>query len=267
MKFASHDMLRELPRWSVLLGMFAFGQMALVGLAANNAIIPYGVRIWQTDEGLPQNSVYAIAQTSDGFLWVGTHEGLARFDGVRFTVVDADAAPELKQGWITALHAARDGSLWIACDGFGATRLKDGTFTRYAETNGLPNNQTRCFAEGRDGSIWVGTEGGLARWQGDEIKSFTDKSGLPDISIRGICEDQHGIMRVATRRGLSSLTKDGYIGSVNFGLGTVANALKSVCEDRQGNIWVSSNEGVTCESASGRTFYSVSEGLPDKPVG
>jgi len=55
--------------------------------------VDYNVRIWQTDDGLPQNSVHAIAQTTDGYLWVGTHEGLARFDGIRFKVIDDPAAP------------------------------------------------------------------------------------------------------------------------------------------------------------------------------
>src|SRR5687767_6979859 len=72
----------------------------------------YSVRVWQTDDGLPQNSVHAITQSADGYLWVGTHEGLVRFDGVRFTPVEEET---LKHGWITALCAAGDGSLWIAC--------------------------------------------------------------------------------------------------------------------------------------------------------
>ena len=77
---------------------------------------------------MPQNSVFAITQTTDGYLWAGTREGLARFDGLRFTVVDDKAAPHLRHGWITALCAARDGSLWIACDGVGVTRLKEGVW-------------------------------------------------------------------------------------------------------------------------------------------
>src|SRR5437899_6718047 len=74
---------------------------------------PYNVRVWQTEEGLPQNSVYALVQTPDDYIWVGTREGLARFDGVRFTLPDEKAAPELRHGWIYALCLARDGTLWI----------------------------------------------------------------------------------------------------------------------------------------------------------
>src|SRR5260221_14624563 len=110
MKRASHALDFA---WAILLLVFLFSRSAL---AITDLITQYSVRIWQTDDGLPQNSVYAIAQTPDGYLWVGTHEGLARFDGIHFTVFDDPAAPELRRGWITALCTTKDGSLWIAVD-------------------------------------------------------------------------------------------------------------------------------------------------------
>src|SRR2546427_8144483 len=160
MKRIGHDLLLAMPGWMLLVSLLCFLEMGFSapsfvksttegGPGSTKAAIPYSVRIWQADDGLPQNSVYAIAQTPDGYLWVGTHEGLTRFDGVRFTLVDDPVAPELKHGWITALCAGSDGSLWIACDGSGVTRLKDGVFSRFSEVNGLPSNQTRCLFEAR----------------------------------------------------------------------------------------------------------------------
>src|SRR5438552_10338573 len=130
MKQAGHEFVLPMHRLVLIFVPLLLAQADLA--APTNAISSYSVRIWQTDDGLPQNSVYAIAQTSDGYLWVGTHEGLARFDGLRFTAVDEPAAPELKHGWITALCAGSDGSLWIACDGSGVTRLKDGVFSHFS---------------------------------------------------------------------------------------------------------------------------------------
>src|ERR1035438_692049 len=104
--------------------------LVVSGVAATNVITTYGVRTWQTDDGLPQNSVYSIAQTGDGYIWVGTGDGLARFDGVRFTVLDEKAPPELQHGSITALCADRDGSLWIGCDGYGVAHWKEGKLDR-----------------------------------------------------------------------------------------------------------------------------------------
>src|SRR4051794_8420612 len=89
-------------------------------------------RTWQTDDGLPHNTIQAITQTTDGYLWVGTREGLARFDGHQFVVFDAKNTPEIKGRLVFALCAARDGSLWIGFDdGGGVTRWKDGKFRHY----------------------------------------------------------------------------------------------------------------------------------------
>jgi two-component sensor histidine kinase len=82
--------------------------------------------------------------------------------------------------------------------------------------------------------------------------------------VRAICQDHEGKIRVATGRGLSSINEEGNISTMNFGMGSVSNSLKGVCEDSKGNIWVSSNEGVTREGENDRAFYSQNEGLPDK---
>src|SRR5690349_7563285 len=99
----------------VLMACFCCGHFSLK--AATNIPSAYSARVWQTDDGLPQNSVHAIAQTPEGYLWVGTKEGLTRFDGARFTQVDQKEAPELKHGSVSALCVARDGSLWVGIEG------------------------------------------------------------------------------------------------------------------------------------------------------
>src|SRR6266496_5607845 len=156
----------------IALGILLTAGLAASASAATNGFIPYSVRIWQTDDGLPQNSVYAIAQTADGYLWVGTHEGLARFDGVNFRSVDEKTVPELKHGWITALCAPAGGGLWVACDGSGVTCLTGDKTFRLTEADGLPSNQSRCLCEGRDGSIWIGSEGGLTRFLNGKLTNF-----------------------------------------------------------------------------------------------
>ena len=238
--------------------------------AAPQGIQDYSVRMWQSDDGLPQNSVFAITQTSDGYLWVGTHEGLARFDGVRFSLLDEKVAPELNHGWITGLCATRDGSLWIACDGYGIAHLSKQGCSHFSQAEGLLSNQTRCLLEGPDGSLWIGTEGGLSRFKDGKFTNFTVKNGLGDNSIRALCQDLQGNLRVATRRGLSSLSSEGNLSTLNFGIGSIANALRCVCVDRQGNVWVGANDGINCavaepkDGTGARRFYGLNEGLPDR---
>jgi ligand-binding sensor domain-containing protein/two-component sensor histidine kinase len=249
-------------RWCALV-------LALASGAKTAAVLPgealrFTVRVWQSDDGLPHNSVFAIAQTPDGYLWVGTREGLARFDGVRFTPVSEPGVGELRQGWITALLAARDGSLWIACDSKGVLRWKNGVFTRLSDTNGLPANHPRCLFESSDGAIWIGDEAGLTRWRDGRLRVFRRQDGLGHNTVRAICEDPNGLIRVATSRGLSTIKGDEVVGTMHFSPTAVGDAIKAVCFDRQGNLWVCSNEGVTRIGPDGRVSYGVKEGLPDR---
>ena len=237
---------------------------ALGAFGSTNSIARYSVRIWQSDDGLPHNSVWAVTQGAHGYLWVGTQQGLVRFDGLRFVGLDESAPAELRRGWITALCVTADESLWIGCEGYGLARMKGGSFAHFGEAEGLPSLHISTLVPSHDGSIWIGTEGGITRFKDGKFTTFTDKSGLGNNSVRAICQDHEGKIRVATGRGLSSINDAGDISTMNFGMGAVSNSLKGVCEDSKGNIWVSSNEGVTREGQNGRAFYRQSEGLPDK---
>ena len=258
---------RPLRPWARLCGLLFLAGLGCNGRGAT-AIGPlsYNIRIWQTDDGLPQNSVFTLAQTPDGYLWVGTHEGLARFDGEHFFVVDEPQAPELKHGWITALCLCRDGSLWIASDGNGLTRLKGGTVAHFTEAQGLPSNQTRCLLEAGDGALWVGTENGVACYRNGQFTRFTDRQGLGDNSVRALCQDRQGIIRVATKRGLSSLSKPGRFSNLMLGTNWNANAARYVCEDSQGNIWVGATEGLNCLGGKQKRVYGPGDGLADRVI-
>jgi ligand-binding sensor domain-containing protein/two-component sensor histidine kinase len=234
-----------------------------VAFGSTNSIARYSVRIWQSDDGLPHNSVWAVTQGAHGYLWVGTQQGLVRFDGLRFVALDESAPVELRRGWITALCVTPDESLWIGCEGYGLARMKGGSFTHFGEGEGLPSLHISALVPSRDGSVWIGTEGGITRYKEGKFTTFTDKSGLGNNSARAICQDHEGKIRVATGRGLSSINDEGNVSTMNFGIGTTANSLKGVCEDSKGNIWVSSNEGITREGQNSRDFYSQNKGLPD----
>ena len=116
------------------------------------------------ENGLPQNSVHAVAQTRDGFVWLGTEAGLVRFDGVGFAVFDRSSKPALPSGDIRCLLAGKDGALWVGT-AEGLARLKDGVMTMFTTANGLAANRIREIAETTDGTLWVETEQGLARFE------------------------------------------------------------------------------------------------------
>jgi ligand-binding sensor domain-containing protein/two-component sensor histidine kinase len=266
MKDAGHDLGLARQRLALMLWPLFLVVGACSAAVLTNGVVPYSVRTWQTDDGLPQNSVYAITQSREGYLWVGTHEGLARFDGVRFASLGDNAPLELKHGWITALCSGRDGSLWIGCDGYGLARLKEGKFTRFSEADGLLSNQIRCLLEGRDGALWIGSEAGVTRYRDGKFSNFTEKHGLASNIVRGLCEDHQGNLRIATARGLCRLDKEGTISTFNIMLGRPANSLKFVCEDHHGRIWTGSTEGLNSVDGETIVTYGVAQGLPDMIV-
>src|SRR5580765_8435676 len=100
-------------------------------LDAARTLTQYVHRIWQTQQGLPQPSVYAVVQTSDGRLWLGTQTGLVRFDGVRFTTVGESGGVTLADVWVTQLVKDRAHALWIGTDASGIFRLQNGSLTRF----------------------------------------------------------------------------------------------------------------------------------------
>src|SRR6185295_9066778 len=96
--------VRQEARRSLVLGAIALGALLGAtqarGLDAAGAPAHFGHDAWDSDAGLPQNSVQVILQTRDGYFWIGTQEGLVRFDGVRFTVFDSRNTPALQDDWV-----------------------------------------------------------------------------------------------------------------------------------------------------------------------
>ena len=250
--------------WAVCLFWLFSGVAKSSGAPVDS--VRYDVRAWQTDEGLPQNSVNAIAQTQDGFLWVGTREGLARFDGVRFTIVDEPSAPHLRQAWITTLCATRDGSLWIASESNGVTRLQNGVFRHYGKADELAEVQIQCLLESRNGGLWIGGETGLVRFKDGRFTVFSGNDLLRNNSVKALCEEPDGILRVATVTGLVSVNADGVVSANNFGIGTVAGVLKSVCRDRQGRLWLGATDGLMCLADGKWGSYAANKSLPEKII-
>jgi ligand-binding sensor domain-containing protein len=116
----------------------------------------YVLDTWQTADGLPENSAVAIARTPDGYLWIGTEEGLARFDGVRFTVFDHSNEPAIPSKSIYALHVDRGGKLLIGTSD-GMAVLENGRFKPFGKALGLDHGGIRAIIEDKAGRIWVGT--------------------------------------------------------------------------------------------------------------
>lgn len=171
---------------------------------------PFLITQWTTENGLPQNSVTSIAQTADGYLWLGTFGGLARFDGVRFTIFNSANTPALPNSRITALHLGRDGSLWIGAENGAITRLQQGRFSLFTRLQPLARGSIfiRAMYEDRQGDLWVGADefAGLRRFRaGDAARQeyYDARHGLSQSTVHSICEDRDGRLWVSASNGLA----------------------------------------------------------------
>ncbi|MBA2494842.1 MAG: hypothetical protein H0V31_09135 [Acidobacteria bacterium] len=120
---------------------------------------------WTTDNGLPQNSVYSILQTADGHIWLTTLDGLARFDGVRFTVFNKSNTKNLPSSRFIKIFAEADDTLWICTEESGLVRYQNGEFQTFTTADGLPSNNLREILKDTDGSLLIFTENGIARFR------------------------------------------------------------------------------------------------------
>jgi ligand-binding sensor domain-containing protein/signal transduction histidine kinase len=147
----------------------------------------YRVETWQSDSGLPQNTVTAITQTPDGYLWVGTLGGLARFDGAQFKVFNGANAPALGNGRIRSLSVGRAGALWVTTAEGALARFAGGQFT--VEQPPVPNGARPVFLEAMEddaGAVWLATAAGeVARWSGGRYSVLLSNANVADLELHG----------------------------------------------------------------------------------
>lgn len=150
------------------------------GQTASTPNDEYLETVWTTEQGLPQNSVNAIIQSRDGYLWLGTFGGLARFDGIKFTTYNSGNTPGLKNNRILSLFESRDGTIWIGTQSGEVMTFKDGIGKTYTTADGLVNGFVWAIGEDAEGNIWAGNDVGLSRFENGHFKTYTKEDGLPD---------------------------------------------------------------------------------------
>lgn len=167
----------------------------------------YSHRIWRAEDGLPRNRIQAIEQTPDGYLWIATSGGLARFDGVRFVVFDSSNTPALRDESILSLLPARDGSLWAGTEGGGLVHYSGGAFTSFGTAEGLTNGFVRALGEDNAGNLWVGTDRGFFRMvDGHFVRLDHGTPQSPFASAVQILTDKQQRVWVGTQAGLLTVS-------------------------------------------------------------
>ncbi|MEP7342768.1 MAG: two-component regulator propeller domain-containing protein, partial [Acidobacteriota bacterium] len=221
----------------------------------------HNIDAWRQPQGLPQNTVLAILQTRDGYLWIGTKGGVARFDGVRFTTFDDRDKNQLRDSEVWALAEGDDSSLWIGTFGGGLSRFKDGKFTVYTTKDGLANDFITSLCKDGEGSIWIGTHGGLSRFKNGLFTNYTVKDGLVHNAVRGLYADTDGGIWVGGAYGGLSYFKDGKgVTQAAQGLSLETEVI-SICRTRDNDLWIATSDGLFRLRDGKSKKYTTNEGL------
>lgn len=250
------------------IGLFAAG--AAEGLEPGKRLSQYGLDVWQQEQGLPQNTVQAVLRGRDGYLWLGTQEGLVRFDGARFTTYDRRNTPELKHNSILALAQAPDGTLWAGTNGGGILcRHRNGTFSSIGTAEGLGTPIVWSIAFDASGDAWVGGDGnGVQRFSGGRaVQRIGRREGLPVEQVRVLAFDPAGALWVGTTGGGAAVVRGGRVERV-YGEDVLGSGLvRGLAPGAGGSVWVAtSGGGLTLVKDGATTSYRESNGFPSDQV-
>ncbi|BCT93805.1 hypothetical protein LYSHEL_28320 [Lysobacter helvus] len=187
----------------------------------------YFREVWTTREGLPHNQVNAIAQTPDGYLWFGTWEGLVRYNGLEFHVIDRSNTPALRDNGVRSIRVAPDGALVVGTSRGGVSVLQNGTWRTWGKAQGLSQDEIMDAVRDQRGRLWVATESA----------------------------------------GLTRVDPDGHVQVYSQGHGLPSNVTFGLVRDRDDSIWLSTAAGIVHFAGSGRiVVYDHHDGLPDAPI-
>lgn len=228
-----------------------FGCLFVCALGAD-AAAELRLTHFTTSNGLPQNTVSAIAQTRDGYLWFGTYDGLVRYDGVRFTIFDKGNTPGIRSNQILAIREDSEGTLWIGTGEGGLIRYRHGVFTSFTTAEGLPDNYVGRLENTADGLI-VFMRGVPHRWTGDTAVPL-DPVVLSDfVDSRGARWTRKADRLVRTANGRET----------PFPLALTRDEFSQRYEDPTGAVWFSAHKNGVYRITGDRVeHYGASHGLP-----
>ncbi|MGH9840220.1 MAG: ligand-binding sensor domain-containing protein [Blastocatellia bacterium] len=198
---------------------------------------PYRFDHWTTDDGLPQNTVTSVVQTRDGYLWLTTFDGLARFDGMRFTVFDKSNSKGINSNRFLQLYEASDGALLIAAEDNGLTVYRNGIFTTYTTADGLPSNQVPEIFPDFNGEPVIATSKGSVYLRGGKFIPAPPEYQNPEMKLYLAPSGA----RVTIDASVSMVTrvKDGR--GLHYPIKLAADILSTGLtpyEDSRGNLWI-----------------------------
>jgi diguanylate cyclase (GGDEF)-like protein len=245
---------------------------SLLCISASTARAQYRFDHFTNKNGLPQNTVSAITQTADGYLWFATYDGLVRYDGVRFSIFDKGNTTGLLTNQFLSLWGDDKGTLWAGTGDGGLVRYRKGVFTSFFTEHGLPRKLLGRLQPAFDGSLVVFIDVGennFLRWTADDsleavnIFRWTENNSLGALDQRQMSEYVgRSQTRWIIKPGRLIRVKDGR--ETSFPTALTADDFFRFCyEDRAGNLWIGTRgRGLYCVAGDTLRHYAEAEGVP-----
>ena len=242
----------------LLLLILAFTSFNIFSLDPLKKIHTYPVSQWDVDDGLPQNSVMSIIQTRNKYLWFGTERGIARFDGVNFTIFNSTKSKNIRNNRTTALLEDQNGIIYSGTRGGGLNRIKNGIIECFLKEDGLEDNFILSLLEDSRGVIWIGTFKGLSRIDKNGNLSIFDPNGkFKDKIILALTETPDGRIWIGTyKNGIFSISGD-KINSYTIKRTRADISIRTFLVDHKGRLWAGTN-------GKGLAYYTDNNFIPYK---
>jgi len=261
-----HFVFNRFPGWlaDLVIAIVLFARHSF-GLDPSISITQYHQRSWKLEQGLPQISVNAIAQTPDGYLWIGTDDGLARFDGISFTIFNHASVQEISNNSFQALLSTPDGVLWAATSS-GLIRYQNGKFKTFGSKDGLQHTYISSLAIDARGVLWLGTiGGGLIRYDQGRFVQYLTADGLANDEVWAVAATADGSIWAGTREGLSRFT-GGRFSRYLKSNGLSDDWVRALCSDGQGGLWIGTDRGLNRYDGHPGALFTAVSGVKDLAV-